>query len=156
THYFYVFVWLACVGWLLITPGRSRRIWLAAAVVATTLLVSPWYVVVPETAGQWRVTRHWLEPEFWGLPRLGVRGALTAPLQLAWSFLSGRWPPWVTPVAAEWLALAVFAALAVALAFGLRRRLFSSDLSLVWACLVAACTGPVVFDLLLGTMTVTQ
>src|SRR5262249_52295835 len=77
THYFYAFVWLACVGWLVATCGRSRRLGLAAAVAATILLASPWYAGVPETARQWRVTQHWLEPEFWGLPRPGVRATVT-------------------------------------------------------------------------------
>jgi hypothetical protein len=156
THYFYFFVWLACVGWLAVTPRRARRVSLAAGVAATAVLASPWYAVVPETARQWRVTQHWLDPGFWGLSRLGAGGALTAPLELAWSFLSGRWPPWATPAPAGWVAFATFAALGVALAVAMRRRLFSGDLSLSWACLAAACAGPVVFDLVRGTMTVTQ
>jgi hypothetical protein len=55
SHYFAAFVWIAGVGWLAMTR-RIRWAWIAGAVAITCLLVLPWYVVVPESLGRWRVT----------------------------------------------------------------------------------------------------
>src|SRR4026209_318054 len=76
THYFACFVWVACLPCLAVTPGRIRRSWLAGGAVATALLVLPWYAVVPETLGRWRVTGDW--PYSPGSPRR----ALSSPLSL--------------------------------------------------------------------------
>jgi hypothetical protein len=153
THYFALFVWIACLGWLAVTPGRIRRTWLAGGVVMTALLVLPWYAVVPETLGRWRVTWYWLYTP------VSRRRALSAPFWLVWSFLSGdgSWPSghasWHSSTHSQWLAALAFGAVALALVLRFRRRLFSGDRGLLWLWVAAACIGPVVFDLMRGTNT---
>src|SRR5207249_11546319 len=49
THYFFMFVWLACVAWLGLHPGKTSRVRVAGATVAIGLLVLPWYVLLPES-----------------------------------------------------------------------------------------------------------
>src|SRR5262249_13231106 len=43
-HYFFLFVWLACLAWLGLQPGRMSRAGLAGAGAMTGLLVLPWYL----------------------------------------------------------------------------------------------------------------
>jgi hypothetical protein len=61
THYFFVFEWVACTAWILLFPGRARRPTIIAAVAATSALIIPWYIQLPEILSAWRVTRGWLE-----------------------------------------------------------------------------------------------
>ena len=153
THYFACFVWVACLAWLAVTPGRIRRSWLAGGAVATAFLVLPWYAVVPETLGRWRVTGYWLYSP------VSLRRALSLPFWLVWTFVSGdgAWQSghasWHSSTRSQWLAALAFAAVALALAAGLRRRLFSGDRGLVWLWVAAACIGPLVFDFVSGTST---
>jgi hypothetical protein len=146
THYFSCFVWIACLFWLAMTPRRIRWTWIAGGVVMTGLLVLPWYVVLPESLGRWRVTWYWLYAP------VSLRRALAAPFRLSWTFLSGQ-GFWVSSTRSEWLAAFAYGALAVALGLAFRRRLFSEERGLVWLWVAAACTGPVVFDLMRGTNT---
>ncbi|HZP37544.1 MAG TPA: glycosyltransferase family 39 protein [Methylomirabilota bacterium] len=145
THYFTVFVWVACLVWLAMRWRQIRWAWIIGAVLVTGLLVLPWYVVVPESLRQWRVTRDWLYTP------LGFR-ALVAPFEMALRFVSGR-GPWGSSIRSQWLAGLTFAPVGVALVLAFRRRLFSEGRGLVLLCVVAACVGPVVFDLLRGTST---
>lgn len=146
THYFACFVWMASLAWLAVTSGRIRRAWLAGGAVISGLLVLPWYAVVPETLGRWRVTGSWLYAP------VDLRRALVAPFWLVWSFVSGQ-GFWASAPRLRWLAALAFAVAAVALALGFRRRLFADGRGLVWLWVTAACTGPVVFDLMRGTNT---
>jgi 4-amino-4-deoxy-L-arabinose transferase-like glycosyltransferase len=153
THYFACFAWVACLAWLAVTPGRIRRTWVAGGAVMTALLVLPWYVVVPESLGRWRVTGYWLyEP-------VSLLRALSLPFWLVWTFVSGdgAWQSghasWHSSTRSQWIAALAFGAVALALALGLRRRLFSGDRGLVWLWVAAACIGPLVFDLMRGTST---
>ena len=85
THYFYVFVWAACMVWLILRPGRCPRRALAAAVIVVLVLVAPWYRLLPESLARWRVTGHWLD----GLPS-SAKLLMAAPtLMFAWLALSG-------------------------------------------------------------------
>ena len=146
THYFAVFVWVACLAWLVLTPGRIRRAWFVGGAVITCLLVAPWYAMVPETLGRWRVTWYWLYAP------LDLRRSLAAPWWLVWSFVSGQ-GFWAHASRLRWLAALGFATAAVAFAVAFRRRLFADGRGLVWLWVGAACTGPVVFDLVKGTNT---
>jgi hypothetical protein len=146
THYFAAFVWMACLIWLATSRDRIRRSWLAGGVVLTAVLVLPWYLVVPETLGRWRVTWYWLYAP------VSLRRALSAPFWLIWGFLSGQ-GFWGSSIRAQWLAAFAFGVVAVTLGLGFRRRLFSGERGLVWLWIAAACTGPVVFDLMRGTTT---
>jgi len=146
THYFYAFVWAACVLWLALRPGRCPRGRLAGAVLAALALVAPWYRLLPDSLARWRVTGHWLD----GLPAAGQLA--TAPFALGWSLLSGR---------GVWGGLAwsdrIGAVLVLALGLALLRRgraaAAGGGRDLVWLWAAAACVGPVVFDLLRGTST---
>ena len=153
THYFAFFVWIACLGWLTVTPGRIRRTWLAGGVVMTVLLGAALVRGGARDAGPMAcdlvLALHPGQP-----PPRALR-----PILAGWSFLSGdgAWPSghasWHSPTHSQWLAAFAFGAVALALALRFRRRLFSGDRGLVWLWVVAACIGPVVFDLMRGTNT---
>jgi 4-amino-4-deoxy-L-arabinose transferase-like glycosyltransferase len=146
THYFFVFGWTACVLWLLLRPGRCPRLHLAAAVGLVLLLIAPWYRLVPETLARWRITGHWLD----GRP--SPLRMLVAPLTLGWNLFSGR-GVWGGEVWPDRIAGLLVAAVGGSL---LRRgpgALFARGRDLLWLLVMAACVGPLVFDLLRGTST---
>src|SRR5262245_59368711 len=145
THYFCGFVCVACPAWLVMRSRCTRWIWIVGGVVLATLLVLPWYVLLPESLGRWRVTWYWLY-----VP-IDLGRALSAPFWLVWNFLSGQ-GFWAPSPRSRWLAALAFAVVAVALT-RLGRRLFAGERGLVWLWVAAACTGPVVFDLMRGTNT---
>lgn len=144
THYFFAFVWLACVGWLWFHPRTLTRAHLAAAVAVAVLLVLPWYVQVPESLAHWRVSAGWLDH-----PLSAVQVLLASPL-LAWSFLSGV-GVWDGSQPADAVAAACYALLIIAVLRRGFRPLFAERRRLLWLWVLAAVLGPVVFDLLRGT-----
>jgi mannosyltransferase len=146
THYFSCFVWIACLVWLAMRLRRIRWTWIAGGVVVTALLVLPWYLVLPESLGRWRVTWYWLYAP------VSRRQALAAPFWLAWTFLSGQ-GFWGSSDRSEWLAAFAFGVVAVTFGLAFRRRLLSGERGLIWLWVAAACTGPAVFDVLRGTNT---
>ena len=143
-HYFFVFVWAACLVWLWLYPGRISRAWLAATAVLTGLLVLPWYLQVPESLARWRITGRWLEGG------LSLGQAVTAPLTLAWSLFSVR-GPWGGNVWVDRVGIGLFLILILAVARKSPRSLLSRNSRLVWLWLLFACAGPLIFDLLRGT-----
>lgn len=146
THYFFAFVWLACLAWLGLVGRTSRR---RAAVLAavTVLAVLPWYLEVPASLARWRVGAGWLDGE------LAWPSALARPVVLAGSLLSGSsllggWRQ------ADRLLVLFFLMLALWIVWrGSVRPMFSRPSLLVWGWLVAACVGPFAFDLLRHTTT---
>ena len=144
THYFFAFVWFAGVLWLLLHAGRSRRSSLAAAVVVTIAAVVPWYAQLPASLSRWRVTGSWLNRP------LSFAQALSAPVLLGWNLLAGRgvWggSRWSDRFLAVLLLVLVWAVWRRGL-----RPLFSQPLQLLWLWVLAACFGPLAFDLLRGT-----
>ena len=146
THYFYAFVWTACIVWLALRPGLCRRRLLAAAIALVVLAVAPWYRMVPTSLAQWRVTGGWLD----GRPE-PVR-LLTAPLLLGWSYLSGR-GVWGGLRGADVVTAAVVLAAAILWLRRDRVAIAAGPRALVWLWAIAACIGPVVFDALRGTST---
>jgi 4-amino-4-deoxy-L-arabinose transferase-like glycosyltransferase len=143
-HYFFAFVAAACTAWLLVHPGRLARRFTVAAAGLCAGLALPWYARVPGSLRAWRVTAGWLDEP------LGPLAALAAPLRLGWSFLSGYWV-WGGSLPADLAALLLFAgAAAYALRGGLR-ALATPPVQLVALCAIAACTGPLVFDLARGS-----
>lgn len=150
THYFFAFVWLACTAWLVLGTRGGRRRAVVALVGVTLLAVLPWYLEVPASLSRWRVTAGWLDGD------LPWPGALWRPVELAIGLLAGRsylggWQPAQQVVEATVVILA-----AVLLARGRLRWLFEGDRLLLWAWAAAACTGPLVFDILMGTTTTTE
>ena len=146
THYFYVFLWAASVLWLVLRPGRCTRVQLAAAALAALILVAPWYRLVPESLALWRVTGHWLD----GRPPAGK--LLAAPFTLSWSLLSGR-GLWGGVKAVDTGGALLMLALGIALLRRGRAAVIGDGRDLVWLWAIAACAGPVVFDLVRGTST---
>ncbi|MFL5475390.1 MAG: glycosyltransferase family 39 protein [Gemmatimonadales bacterium] len=144
THYFFAFVWFAGVLWLGLHPGRSSRSHLAAAVFVIIGAVLPWYAQLPASLSRWRVTGSWLNGP------LSFAQALSAPVLLGWNLIAGRgvWG------GSRW-SDRFLAALLLVLAWALWRRglrpLFSQRLQLLWLWVLAACFGPIAFDLLRGT-----
>jgi hypothetical protein len=146
THYFYVFVWAACLLWLLLHPGRCSRMRVTAAGLATLFLVYPWYRLVPGALEQWRVTGHWLE----GRPSTGA--LLVAPFTLGWSLVSGR-GVWGGNRVVDDLGALVVLACGLALLRRGRTALLANGRDLLWLWVLAASSGPVLFDVLRGTST---
>jgi hypothetical protein len=146
THYFYLFVWAACLAWLLLRPGRASRPQVAGAAALVVLAIVPWYRLVPASLAQWRVTGHWLD----GRPT--AARLLVAPLTLGWGYLSGR-GVWGGVEGMD--LLVAFGILAAAAAWLRRDRyaIVSGPRALLWGWALAACLGPVAFDLLRNTST---
>lgn len=144
THYFFVFVWAAMLGWLLFhaDPSGRRGAFLAAGL--TALLVFPWYAGVPEDLGRWRVTKDWL--------RMRPEGYLAgrAPLKAALGFVSGR-GVWGGGPPEDRSALVIAVLALAALAWKLGGRALRGRRLLLWLWLAAACLGPSLFDVLRGT-----
>lgn len=146
THYFFAFIWAACVIWLAVHRARWRTTAFWAAVLATALIVAPWYVTIPETLHQWRVTAGWLDG------RLGRRNTVLGPLKLTWGLLSGH-GDWDRAGLLRWPLTAVLASLAVVLVRTGRRRALVGPGLLLALCVAAASLGLLLLDLALGTLT---
>ncbi len=144
THYFFLFPWIAAVLWLQFHPGRFPR-WLSGVgALLTVLLILPWYLHIPESLAQWRVTGHWLT-----IRPSGYHPIMKA-LSLPWSFLSidGVWGG-----SRRWglINAGVYALLAVVALRKLSWSIFSTPRSLLWLWLLSPCLGMVAFDLVRGT-----
>jgi hypothetical protein len=146
THYFFAFVWAACAAWLALHRARWRAPAFWAAVLATAAIVTPWYVTIPASLGQWRVTAGWLDG------RLGKRGMVLGPVKLVWGLVSGQ-GDWDRAGAVHWLVTAVLLLLAIAVLRRTRRRALAAPRVLLWLCVLAASLGPLLFDVVLGTRT---
>ena len=146
THYFYAFVWTACLVWLMLRPGQCPRRQVAGAAALAVLAVAPWYRLVPDSLARWRITAHWLD----GRPH--ALRLLSAPLTLGWGFLSGR-GVWGGLKGADVVVALVVLVAAAAWVRRDRIEVVSGDRALLWLWAIAACTGPVVFDLLRNTST---
>jgi hypothetical protein len=147
THYFFAFVWIACVAWLWFR-GRPRRLLRLAALAGVTLLaVLPWYLELPASLARWRVTGDWLAgPLLWPW-------AVIRPLALAGNFFSGK-----TELGGlrgvNFLVAGLFLAIAIRIGRqGSVRRIFSGRRLLLWAWVAATCLGPFAFDVLRHTTT---
>jgi hypothetical protein len=149
THYFFAFPWCATTLVLLWTPGRTRRLGTFLAVGLLGLLASPWYAGVPEGLERWRITQGWLAEEPTGFSRA------SAAWELFLGTFSGSAPDlWGEHRAARLAALGLFLLLALTLAARGRGARGQHKRVLLWAWLLAAWSGPLWFDALLGTHTV--
>jgi 4-amino-4-deoxy-L-arabinose transferase-like glycosyltransferase len=146
THYFFIFIGIACAAWLLLAPGRLDRRAVPAVSALAALLAAPWYLRMPEILGHWRVAKGWLD----GLPP--PRRLVIAPVNLAASLFSLP-DPWRASLVNR-TALAVLVELALLLAAFLLLRRAGWDaraLPVLW--LAASCCGPLVFDLVCRSQT---
>jgi hypothetical protein len=144
THYFFAFVATACWFWLFVHPGLLSRRQAIGIGVMTVLVIAPWYIQIPDTLSYWRVTAGWLDNP------LAPEQMVIAPLLMGWSFVSAS-GVWESPFAAEWALVALYALLIIVVVRKNFPDLFSIDRQLLWAWVVAACVGPLIFDLLRGT-----
>jgi hypothetical protein len=141
THYFYALPWLAFVAWLLIFPGRSRRGSILGAALTAAMMATPWYMQLPESLGNWRVTQDWLKDP-------SLKTPLKSAFRLVWSYVS----------AGEGfrrrnlLTLAVVAPMITLIAWR-GGPWFSARRMLLWSWLAAALLEPAIFDRLRGTGT---
>jgi hypothetical protein len=140
THYFYALPWLAFFTWLLAFPGRSRRRTVLGAAMAVAFLALPWYLNLPESLGNWRVTQDWLKDP-------SLRKPWSSAPRLVWSYMSagggGK---------RNLLSAAVLAPM-IALIAWRGGPWFSTRRLLLWSWLAAALLEPALFDLLRGTGT---
>jgi len=142
THYFFVFPWLAIVVYLAIAPGKLGRLNLAVCLLVSVVLILPWYARIPESLASWRITKDWLKRE----PEGFSRGF--APLQAFLQPFSGG-DNRVFNIAAA----IMFALVGVALIARLRLQVFDQGRLLLCLAFVAACLGPLAFDLVQHTYT---
>jgi hypothetical protein len=147
THYFFAFVWIACVAWLWLARDTRGRARVAALSCLTVVAVLPWYLRVPDSLARWRVSGHWLDGN------LPWPAALGRPFTLAAGLLSGRsylggWHRGGLIVGLMCLLTAVWIAHR-----GLGRSMFIRPVLLLWGWIAAGCVGPLVFDVLRHTTT---
>ena len=149
THYFFVFPWLAIVGYLLIRPARLKRHQLALCVLATALLILPWYIRVPESLAGWRITKDWLKSRPLHFSRLvALRDNV---LQFFYGHDRRLWlgrRVWNMP------PFLLFAAIAVLMLWKMPERIFARGRLLLVLIFLAGCMGPFVFDRLQHTYTI--
>lgn len=146
THYFLVFVLAPCVLWMLLYPTKISRVHSVGLLVGATLIVSPWYVGLPETLSRWRVTNGWLDhPLAW-------RDVVVNPVILTWNYVSvsGVWGR--SPIG-NVLILTACASLCMLAVRAARGELFSRPQQLLWLWVVGSTLGPVALDVLRGTNT---
>jgi hypothetical protein len=151
THYFFLFPWLAMVAFLLICPGKFRRRRLFACLFVTGLLILPWYSLVPESFGRWRVTHGWLKLEPIGF------NVWRETRNYFLQFFSARLSELMIHKRASALAaLALFAVSAGLMAWRLGSRVFSERHIFLFLWFAAACVGPIVYDLINHTYMVAR
>jgi len=149
THYFFAFVWGAIVLILFFNPGQLSRRILLLCLVATGLLVLPWYMNLPRSLHSWRITRDWL----YFVPR-GFNRAKMA-LNLGTQFFSGYEKHlWLGSRFSTITPLLLFVLGFFTMAWRLGRNIFDWRVALLWLPLIAACIGPIIFDFVLHTYTV--
>ena len=149
THYFFLFPWAAMATFLLIQPRKLSRKHLAIMVLLTVIAIVPWYASLPGNFDNWRITQDWLKWQPPGFDRLA------AARNIILQFFSGNDQDlWRLRWRANCAALVLFTLLFATMMWRLRMRLFSRRRLLLWLWFIAACVGPLVFDLLQGTYTV--
>lgn len=149
THYFFIFPWAAIVFLLIIRPGKLKWTHLTWLLLLTVLMLLPWYVRLPESLHSWRVTQGWLNL------RPAHFSRLAATLELGLQFFSGAGKQLSSSYrAAKIAALALFCIVAFVSLWRLRSRILEWPWLLLLLSFIAACAGPLVFDLVQHTYTV--
>lgn len=144
THYYFAFVWLACVTWLCLHPGRMKRSATIMAATTCLILVLPWYLQIPASLSRWRVTAGWLDGS------LNMQQVLTGIIWLPWR-LFGTQGSWGGFRSMELLTTAMLVGLTVVLLLRGIKPFFSPRLQIFWLWLAASVLGVIAFDLVQGT-----
>ncbi len=151
THYFFIFPWLAMVACLWIEPGKLSRTRFAACLLLTALVISPWYVHLPASLGNWRITQEWLHDT----PKSFRR--VTSSLELITQFYTGRARElWLGGRIWHFVATLLFVVVAFAIVRRLRAHLFEHGRLLIWLPFAAAVAAPLVVDLIQHTYLVAK
>ena len=130
-------------------PGKLKRLHLAVCVLATALLILPWYVRLPESLAGWRITKDWLKsrPSHFSL--------LVVLRDNVFQFFSGHERHlWEGCRISSIVAFMLFAAVAALALWRRRLRVLSRDRLLLALVFAAACAGPFAFDVLQHTYTI--
>jgi uncharacterized membrane protein len=141
THYFFLFPWLAMVGFLVVQPGKSNRYWLLLCIFLTGAAILPWYLVVPDAFGRWRVTQDWLKWRPAGFQRWHALST-----QFSQFFSATGAGLWTTPRYAAAVALSLFTTVAVGMVWRLGWHVLSGRRLLLWLWFMAACVAPFAVD----------
>ena len=150
THYFFIFPWLAMVGYLILQPGKLKRTSLLVCVVLIVALILPWYLKLPENAGEWRVTQGWLTM------RPSHFNRIAASLELVTEFFSGRAEIWLGYRLVYVASVFLFGIVGIAMLVRLRGQIFRGPRLLLWLSCVAACAAPIAIDLMQHTYLVAK
>jgi Dolichyl-phosphate-mannose-protein mannosyltransferase len=148
THYFFVFPWGAIAILLISAPGAISRKRLVLSILVVAAMLLPWYIHVPRSIGSWRVTGGWLDWRPSGFSRL--RSAVNLVVQF---FSGGAEDLWSANRLERIAPLLLFCGVAIVTLWRLRARVLSWPFVLLVASLVAACAGPLLFDLVRHTYT---
>ncbi len=146
THYFFLFPWAAMVAFLILRPGLFRRSHLFVSVFLIGLAILPWYLFLPGSVGNWRVTGGWLHVRPGEYSR--VRAARNQFVQFFSAGGSGLWPLSKWPARSGLLLAAI---IMMTMAWRLRWRMFDGERLFVWLWFVAACIAPSLMDVLQHT-----
>jgi uncharacterized membrane protein len=144
THYFFVFPWTALILFLLLRPEKVPRTRLLTCLLFTALLISPWYLRLPESRNNWRITQDWLNWEPQGF------SSSHAATSLVLQNFSGAGHH----ESSNFVALVLFGIIGVAMVLRLRLQLFGGCRLLLWLLFAAPCAGLFVFDSVFHTYTV--
>jgi len=151
THYFFLFAWIAMVAFLLIRPGQFQRRHLAVCILLTALAILPWYAIIPQSSGRWRVTQGWLKltpQEFnrWRADRNCFLQFYSARGLELWRFNR----------TSSLTVLALFTLVAVVALWRSRLRLFNERNVFLVLWFAAVCAGPITIDFIQGTYLVAK
>ena len=152
THYFFLFPWLAIVAYLLIRPGKLGRLHLTACVFVVALLILPWYLKLPESLSNWRVTQGWLKMQPTQFNQLSAFFELIAQC-FSWQLFR---QPWIGYRVSHISALVLFACVGVVMLWRLRFHVLDSGILLLWLLFAAACAAPLAVDLVQHTYMVAK
>lgn len=146
THYFFLFPWLALLVYLTAKPGRFERRWLLGCILLSVAAVLPWYWLLPDSLGRWRITQDWLNRRPPGFHRL--RGLANQTLQF---FSTNGYGLWSSSRWSARAALLLFAGIAGWMVVRARLEIFRGPRLLLWLWFAAACLAPSFVDLLRHT-----
>jgi Dolichyl-phosphate-mannose-protein mannosyltransferase len=151
THYFFIFPFLALVGYLFLQPGKLTRMRVIGCVLVVGALILPWYIRLSTSLGNWRVTQGWLKL------RPGHFNRAIASIDVITQFFSARAHElWLSHLSWHVVALLLFLPVAAAGLWRLGRQAFTGKKLLLWLLFVAGCAGPFASDLVQHTYMVAK
>jgi uncharacterized membrane protein len=148
THYFFLFPWLAISVFLIFFPGNFSRQRLLLCGFCTALVVLPWYWLLPDSLGRWRVTNGWLNVAPAGFHRLNALFAQSTQFFSSSGLGQGNIAQWSAIT-----ALVLFALLFTAAIWNAGWKLFAGSRLIIWLWFIVASLSPTLVDLVQHTYT---